>query len=167
MASHHLPFFAIISYALIAPMLGMAYGALAAFTQRIKRSSAMRGGDMSQLVGSQMRVAEATMEIESAHLLMHQKVAALLEQGARNQSLTVEERLHSRAIHSYVSTLCVRAVERLFAASGGRALFDSNPLQRFHRDIHAASHHATLSWDIVSEQYGRVLLGLDPTYLRF
>jgi hypothetical protein len=24
-----------------------------------------------------------------------------------------------------------------------------------------------LSWDIVSEQYGRVLLGLEPTYMRF
>ena len=167
MASHHLPFFTIISYGLIAPMLGMAYGALAAFKQGIKRSSAMRGGDMSQLVGSQMRVAEATMEIESAHRLMQQKIAALLEQGARQQSLTVEERLHSRSIHAYVSTLCVRAVDRLFAASGGRALFDAHPLQRFQRDIHAASHHATLSWDIVSEQYGRVLLGLDPTYMRF
>jgi alkylation response protein AidB-like acyl-CoA dehydrogenase len=167
MASHHLPFFAIISYALIAPMLGMAYGALAAFKQSIQRSSAMRGGDMSHLVGSQMRVAEATMEMESAHRLMQQQVAALLEQGAHHHSLTVEERLHSRAIHAYVATLCVRAVDRLFAASGGRALFDANPLQRFHRDIHAASHHATLSWDIVSEQYGRVLLGLDPTYMRF
>jgi len=167
MASHHLPFFAIISYALIAPMLGMAYGALAAFKQSIQRSSAMRGGDMSHLVGSQMRVAEATMEMESAHRLMQQQVAALLEQGAHHHSLTVEERLHSRAIHAYVATLCVRAVDRLFAASGCRALFDANPLQRFHRDIHAASHHATLSWDIVSEQYGRVLLGLDPTYMRF
>ena len=167
MASHHLPFFAIISYGLIAPMLGMAYGAAAAFTQSIKRSSAMRGSDMHQLVGSQMRVAEATLEMASAHLLMQQKVAALLEHGARQHSLTVEERLHSRAIHAYVATLCVRAVDRLFAASGGRVLFDANPLQRFHRDIHAASHHATLSWDIVSEQYGRVLLGLEPTYMRF
>ena len=122
---------------------------------------------MHHLVGSQMRVAEATLEMASAHLLMQQKVAALLEQGARQHSLTVEERLHSRAVHAYVATLCVRAVDRLFAASGGRALFDANPLQRFHRDLHAASHHATLSWDIVSEQYGRVLLGLEPTYMRF
>ena len=60
-----------------------------------------------------------------------------------------------------------RAVDRLFAGSGGHALFDASPLQRFHRDIHAASHHVSLSWDTASEQYGRVLLGLEPTNRRF
>jgi len=47
------------------------------------------------------------------------------------------------------------------------ALQEASPLQRFHRDIHAASHHAGLSWDIIAEQYGRLLLGLEPTYQRY
>ena len=80
---------------------------------------------------------------------------------------TREERLRTRRNQAYVVMLCVQAVNRLFAGSGGHALFDASPLQRFHRDIHAASHHAALSWDILAEQYGWVLLGLEPTYLRF
>ena len=60
-----------------------------------------------------------------------------------------------------------RLLKNLPQKGGGHALFDASPLQRFHRDIHAASHHAALSWDILAEQYGRVLLGLELTYLRF
>jgi hypothetical protein len=33
-------------------------------------------------------------------------------------------------------------------------------LQRFHRDAHAASHHANLAWDAAAEQYGREALSL-------
>ena len=32
---------------------------------------------------------------------------------------------------------------------------------------YSASHHVSLSWDTASEQYGRVLLGLEPTNRRF
>jgi hypothetical protein len=33
-------------------------------------------------------------------------------------------------------------------------------LQRFHRDAHAASHHAALGWDAPAEPYSRQALGL-------
>jgi 3-hydroxy-9,10-secoandrosta-1,3,5(10)-triene-9,17-dione monooxygenase len=59
-----------------------------------------------------------------------------------------------------VSRLCVQAVNRLFEAGGARAIVDSEPLQRFHRDAHAASHHAALSWDVAAEAFGRHALGL-------
>ena len=35
---------------------------------------------------------------------------------------------------------------------------ESEPIQRFHRDAHAASHHAALAWDVWAEQYGRYKL---------
>jgi hypothetical protein len=40
---------------------------------------------------------------------------------------------------------------------------DSDPIQRFHRDAHGASHHAALGWDTAAEAYGRAALGLPPT----
>ena len=75
---------------------------------------------------------------------------------------TVDDRVRYRRDQVYVSKLCVQAVNRLFEASGGHSLFDSSAIQRFHRDIHAATHHASMSWDSAAEQYGRVRLGLEP-----
>ena len=43
-----------------------------------------------------------------------------------------------------------------------RAVMESEPIQRFHRDAHAASHHAALAWDVWAEQFGRQALGLGP-----
>jgi alkylation response protein AidB-like acyl-CoA dehydrogenase len=146
----------------------MAGGAVQTFRQSmIDQTSPMRTGAMAQLAGVQMRLAEASMEVEAAQLIVHHDLDDIFSRAHRGEVATVEQRMHSRCCQAYVATLGVRAVDRLFAAAGGRALQESNTLQRFYRDAHAASHHAGLSWDILSEQYGRVLLGLDPTYMRF
>jgi 3-hydroxy-9,10-secoandrosta-1,3,5(10)-triene-9,17-dione monooxygenase len=168
MAHYRIPLFSAFSYALAAPMVGMAQGAVETFqTAMQKQVSAPRGGPVAQLTGVQVRLAEATMEVEAARLIMLHDIHEILARARRHAMPTLEERLRARRNQAYVATLCVRAVNRLFAASGGHALFDTSPLQRFHRDIHAASHHVSLSWDTASEQYGRVLLGLEPTNRRF
>lgn len=56
---------------------------------------------------------------------------------------------------SFAVSLWVRAVNRLHEASGARAIMDSELIQRLHRDVHAASHHAALGWDAAAEQFGR------------
>ena len=167
-ANYRIPPFSATGYALAAPLVGMAQGAVETFHATMQhRASAPRGGPMAQLTGVQVRLAEASMEVEAARLIMQHDLHVILERAQHHVTATLEERLRVRRNQAYVVTLCVQAVNRLFAGSGGRALFEASPLQRFHRDIHAASHHAALSWDTLAEQYGRVLLGLEPTYLRF
>jgi alkylation response protein AidB-like acyl-CoA dehydrogenase len=167
-ANYRIPLFSVGSYALAAPLVGMAQGAVETFQSSMqKQASAPRGGQMAQLTGVQVRLAEATTEVWTARLIMHHDLQEILERARRNEMPTLEERLRARRNQAYVATLGLRAVNRLFEGSGGHALFDASPLQRFHRDIHAASHHVSLSWDTASEQYGRVLLGLEPTNRRF
>ena len=67
-----------------------------------------------------------------------------------------------RRNQAYVTKLAVPAVDRLFEISGGHVLFDSSPMQRFHRDAHAASHHFGLSREGSAEEYGRIRMGLKP-----
>ena len=167
-ANYRIPLFSAASYGLAAPIVGMAQGAVETFQASMQtQASAPRGGQMAQLTGVQVRLAEATMEVEAARLIMLHDIHEILDRARRNAMPTLEERLRARRNQAYVATLCIRAVNRLFEASGGHALFDASPLQRFHRDVHAASHQVSLSWDTASEQYGRVLLGLEPTNRRF
>jgi alkylation response protein AidB-like acyl-CoA dehydrogenase len=109
------------------------------------------------------RLAEACAEVECARLIMRRDLAEAFELAARDEQPSLEGRLRYRRDHCYVATLCMRAVNRLFEASGGHAILESSPLQRAHRDVHAGSHHVILGWDGPAEQHGRVRSGLEPT----
>jgi 3-hydroxy-9,10-secoandrosta-1,3,5(10)-triene-9,17-dione monooxygenase len=167
-ANYRFPLFSGLPFHLVAAMVGMAQGAVESFQSSMgAKVSGPRGGQVAQLSGVQVRIAEATTEVRTARRIMQDEIAEVLERARRDETATLEERLGVRCAQAYAATLCVQAVNRLFEGGGGHALFDRSPLQRFHRDVHAASHHAALSRDIWSEQYGRVLLGLEPTNRRF
>ena len=72
------------------------------------------------------------------------------------------QRARYRRDGAYAATLCTRAVDVLFHAAGGGAIYARNPLQRAFRDVHAANAHYVLNWDINGAMYGRVALGLSP-----
>ena len=54
-----------------------------------------------------------------------------------------------------------QAVDAVALALGGSALGLHHPVQRFWRDIHAASSHISLNWDSVSAMYGQFVFGLE------
>jgi hypothetical protein len=56
--------------------------------------------------------------------------------------------------------LDARPLNMFLEASGAHAVLESDPIQRFHRDVHGASHHAALTWDPPAEQFGRQALGV-------
>ena len=61
---------------------------------------------------------------------------------------------------------CRTAVSDIYAAAGASALYTDNPIERAHRDVHAAAQHIALQpfW---LEQAGRVHLGLEPNHPLF
>jgi alkylation response protein AidB-like acyl-CoA dehydrogenase len=167
-ASVRIPLFSGSSYGLVAPVIGMAQGAVEAFQAHMKdRISTPRGGNVAESAALQMRLAESATETWTARLIMRQDLDEILERARSDVSPNLEERLRARRNQAYIAALCTRSVNRLFEESGGHTLLDDSPLQRFHRDIHAAAHHVSLSWDTASEQYGRVLLELEPTNSRY
>jgi 3-hydroxy-9,10-secoandrosta-1,3,5(10)-triene-9,17-dione monooxygenase len=108
----------------------------------------------------QLRLAEASAEVDAARVLHRSDVREMLEKAARGEAFTELDRARYRRDKAYVVKLAVQAVNRLFEAGGAHAVLDSDALQRFHRDAHGASHHAALVWDTFAEQYGRQALGL-------
>jgi 3-hydroxy-9,10-secoandrosta-1,3,5(10)-triene-9,17-dione monooxygenase len=78
------------------------------------------------------------------------------------QKLPMPLRLRVRRDQVRGSELAIRAVDRLFENSGGRALATGTPIQRFWRDAHAGRVHAINDPERALSIFGRGEFGL-PT----
>jgi alkylation response protein AidB-like acyl-CoA dehydrogenase len=157
----------VLPFVLVAPLLGIAEGALADFLDMAKvrtTRGAVAGGNnrMAEFATIQSRVAEATGAIDAARLLIQQALDRALAAAEIGRQADVDLRLRNRLSQSFSARLLVQAVDALFQAAGGQAIFTSKPIQRAWRDIHAGAMHVSLTWDAVSTMYGQYALGLDP-----
>ena len=159
--SYRAPLMTLLPFTLASPVLGMAQGAVESFAAQLSARRTPTGGTMADSVANHLRLAESSAEVDTARLLMRHDYCEILERAARGEMPPPVDRARYRRDHAYMTRLCVRAIDRLFEAAGGHALYDDNPLQRFYRDAHAASHHTALVWDAPAELYGRVVLGLE------
>ena len=159
-ARYRVPIPVLLGWDLVAPMLGIARGMTDEFVTRLTGTSGP--GRTADSAAIHIRLAQASAEVDAAQALMDRDVREILDRGESGGSFSTLERATYRRDKAFVTQLCLQAVNRLFDLSGGHALFDSEPLQRFHRDAQAAAHRDTLIMDIGGQQYGRVALGLDP-----
>jgi alkylation response protein AidB-like acyl-CoA dehydrogenase len=158
--SYRVPLRCLTGWDLVAPIVGIAQGAVDEFAARLRGTSGP--GRTADSVAAQLRLAEASAEVHAARTLHRHDIREMLDKAARGDEFTEGDRARYRRDKAFVAKLSVQAVNRLFEAGGARAVLESEPMQRFHRDAHAASHHAALSWDVAAEQFGRHALGLGP-----
>lgn len=161
------PMLAVVPHCLVSPALGMARGALKAFIEQVGNRTtrgAVAGGNnrMSEFATVQLRVAEATASIDAAQLMIHRDLRETSEAVHEGKSVDIDMRLRNRLTHTFATKLLVQAVDAVFLAMGGSALGMQHPVQRFWRDIHAASSHISLNWDAVGAMYGQHVFGLEP-----
>jgi alkylation response protein AidB-like acyl-CoA dehydrogenase len=157
----------VVPSTLIAPVLGMAEGALADFVDMVKGRAtrgAVAGGNrrMAEFAAIQSRVAEATGCIDAARLMLFRDLAETYAMAANGEPTALDMRLRNRLDHAFCTRLLVQAIDALFFGSGGQGIFLEVPLQRVWRDAHAAAAHISLNWDAVSTMYGQYALGLEP-----
>ncbi len=161
------PMLAVVPLCLVSPALGMARGALKAFVDQAGHRTtrgAVAGGNnkMAEFATVQMRVAEATASIDAAQLMIHRDVRETSEAVNEGKTIDVDMRMRNRLTHTFATRLLVQSVDAVFLAMGGSALGMQHPVQRFWRDIHAASSHISLNWDSVGAMYGQHVFGLEP-----
>ena len=118
-------------------------------------------GNVSADPFAQVRLADATAEIDAAESEMREVWEPMLALARDDKAIPMELRVRTRWGATNVVARSVRAVDRLFEASGGRALFLDNPLQRFFRDVHAMRAHAFNNPDRGSRLFGRAQLRPD------
>jgi len=157
--SYRAPLRCLTGWDLAAPLIGIAQGAVDEFASRLRGTSGP--GRTAESVPMQLRLAEASAEVNAARTIHEQDIREIIEKGMRGETFTELDRARYRRDKGFLSRLCVQAVNRLFEASG--AVLESDAIQRFHRDAHGASHHTALVWDAAAENFGRVALGLAPS----
>jgi 3-hydroxy-9,10-secoandrosta-1,3,5(10)-triene-9,17-dione monooxygenase len=158
-----LPFPPVFGWAIAVPAIGVARGALALYTEQTRsRRSAYDGSEVSGGVGVQLRLAQAASEIDAATARLRESLQQMSRAAASGGGVPIPLRARARFDAADAVARSVRATDLLFEASGGRALFLDNPLQRAFRDVHAMRAHAINDPEAAAQIFARSELGGDP-----
>jgi 3-hydroxy-9,10-secoandrosta-1,3,5(10)-triene-9,17-dione monooxygenase len=151
------PLLALFPTALTAPIVGATLGAYETWRETLRtKSTRITSIPLTAFTHLQIRLAETEAEISAARSFLRE----IVEVASTDGPITLEQRARNHRNFGYLTQLCLRAVERIYLSSGGNANYDSNPLQRYWRDIHAMGSHAAIGFDTAAETFGLLELGL-------
>jgi 3-hydroxy-9,10-secoandrosta-1,3,5(10)-triene-9,17-dione monooxygenase len=151
-----IPIVASAGHPLSATALGTAEGAFEHVLNTFKtRVGTYTGAKVSDFQAVQVKLARARSLIDSARYLMRE--SALIFQNEQN--LEIERKLRLRAQNAFAVAQAREAVETLWSFYGANAIYTRDPLQRYLRDVQAASQHFSFNFDIAGSAYGTVALG--------
>jgi alkylation response protein AidB-like acyl-CoA dehydrogenase len=158
------PIWTFVPFTISAPANGIACGALETFIDEMKvRETSFDHSPMAKKPGMQMRVAEASAKIDAGDLLYKRSYRETMDKLAAGETLSLEHRARSRRDQGYSVLLAKEAAEALCTGTGGRGLFETNPVQRAYRDLQAVSGHIVANWDAPAYSYGQIMLGGPPS----
>jgi len=157
-----LPYASVFSYSITTPIIGMATGAYMAHVDytRERVRVAYVGQKAAQDPFAQVRVAEAAAEIDDAWSALERNMTELMRCARAGQPIPIDLRLRVRRDQVRGTGLSIKAVDRLFENSGGRALKTGTPIQRFWRDAHAGRVHAINDPERALSMFGGAEFGL-------
>ena len=144
----------------------MALGALEAFREQSKTRVNVRDGTRAaEDPFIHFRLAEAAAEVDGARDRMLANFATMMRLVSSGSEIPLPQRARYRWDAAKATDWSVKAVDRLFEASGGHALLQSEPIQRFYRDAQAACHRETMLLDFAGQAFGRLALAAEPVQL--
>ncbi|MFI6650244.1 3-hydroxy-9,10-secoandrosta-1,3,5(10)-triene-9,17-dione monooxygenase oxygenase subunit [Streptomyces sp. NPDC050529] len=159
---YRLPFGAIFTSAVTAPVLGAVSGGYASYVARMKERVrlSLGGGNFAEDPFAQVAIARAASDIDATVLQMDRNMSELLELAAAGQEIPMELRLRTRRDQVRGTERAVAAIDLLFKTAGGNALRRGNPVERAWRDAHAGSVHVANDVERALAMYGRGAFGL-------
>jgi 3-hydroxy-9,10-secoandrosta-1,3,5(10)-triene-9,17-dione monooxygenase len=165
---YRLPFGLVFPACISSPAIGVALGALEAFRdQTTIRISPRDRSRVAEDPFAQLALAEAAAEVTAARDRLLGNFAEAMRTVRDGTALSLAQRARYRWDTAKAVDRSVRAVDRLFEASGGRGVFLDNPIQRAWRDVHAIRAHAGNNLERAAFVFGRSEFGLPPVDFRF
>jgi alkylation response protein AidB-like acyl-CoA dehydrogenase len=165
---YRIPGLTIFPWSITGSPLGIASGAMAAFTKAATQKKVRLGAAIQlqerEILHSTLGRAEAV--IGAARAFLKEAMAELLAALDDDRDRLMRARARLRIACAFAAESSASVVQTLTTEAGAGAIFESNPLERAGRDINAAVKHVAMS----PQSYvvaGRLRLGLDPGAMRF
>ena len=108
----------------------------------------------------QNRLASVDARLRAARALVYGDAATVWRMAVAGEELPLELRARIRADGVWAVDTAVSVVDTAYTAGGSSSLYDSSPLQRRLRDIHALTQHFLVKADALTP-VGAVLAGQD------
>jgi 3-hydroxy-9,10-secoandrosta-1,3,5(10)-triene-9,17-dione monooxygenase len=112
---------------------------------------------------TQLVAARAASLIDEAKLTLYRNMDEMMGLIHAGEDIPIERRVQFRFDSSMAVVKAVEAVDGLFTASGGRAIFLNSPLLRFFLDVHAARAHYANNPDKPGRNLGATQLKMKNT----
>jgi alkylation response protein AidB-like acyl-CoA dehydrogenase len=107
--------------------------------QQQRATTSMRVSELFQAelggIHADLTAARAFLRVQTASHWNHALAGTLKE-----KNLLIE----SSQMATWVTNICIRAADACYALGGSNAIYDTSPLQRRMRDLHAAAQHAAV-----------------------
>ncbi|MYY05931.1 MULTISPECIES: acyl-CoA dehydrogenase family protein [unclassified Streptomyces] len=140
--------------------LGLARAAIREFTEWVSgRRDAATGRDRRENAGVQHAAGLAEAQVSAARAYAVDVIGELWETLLRGDEPAPDMPDRFRLMIAHTGISCRQAVQSLFTACGGSAVYDRHPLQRRMRDAMTVTQHALHDEQTYSTMGGR-LLGL-------
>jgi 3-hydroxy-9,10-secoandrosta-1,3,5(10)-triene-9,17-dione monooxygenase len=161
---YKLPFGQVFVRSVSTSAIGAAMGAYAAFVENAaKRVAASDGAKVAEDPSTQTVIARAATLIDEARLVLRRNFDEMMALVNAGQDIPIERRVRFRHDSAMAVVKSVEAVDLLFTASGGRAIFLGSPLLRYFLDVHAARAHYANNPEKPGRNFGGVELGTKTT----
>jgi alkylation response protein AidB-like acyl-CoA dehydrogenase len=156
------PLFGLLALAIGGVALGIARGALDDLGELAGvKTPAMSGRKLAERPTTQARVAQAEASLRAARALLYEEIERAWEEAADAGQVDLGRRAMLRLAATHATAASAGVVDTAYDLGGGTSIYETSPLQRRFRDVHAATQHMLIgpaTWELT----GRVLLGL-PT----
>jgi indole-3-acetate monooxygenase len=110
---------------------------------------------------TQTRLAQAEATLLSARSFLYDAIATAWDAAETGGEVSIEQRAALRLAATHGTAASASVVDTAYDLGGGTSIYETSPLQKRFRDVHAATQHMLIgpsTWELA----GRLMLGL-PT----
>jgi indole-3-acetate monooxygenase len=159
-----IPSFAVVKTAIA---LGIARHAIEALKElALAKTPAGQSSMLRERSAVQVDLARAEACVRSARAFLHETVGEIWQSVVEGNPPTTEQRAWLRLAAVDGVQRAIAAVDLMYNAAAGSAIFESSPLERCFRDVHVIPAHIVVQPNVY-EVAGRVFLDLPPGTMIF
>jgi alkylation response protein AidB-like acyl-CoA dehydrogenase len=155
------PPFGLLAASIAAVALGTARGALDELGELAGvKTPTLSTRKLAERAATQSGVARAEAAVRAARALLYDATARCWTAAQEGGEISVELRAGLRLASTHAVEAAAGAIDEAYRLGGGSAIYETSPLQRRFRDVHAATQHMLVgpaTWELA----GRSLLGLE------